>query len=179
MSLLKLFVKNKGYFLYILLILSVILNIYFFNSEKVVYKDKIVYQDRIVEVPVKVNAETVSNNKVSVKQKQNVDNADIVLDTKQDLKVSLNGKVVDLKPINKEEFTFGKDYAELNYSTNFKLDLENKPLEPSWGIGVGYNTDKKLQGIFIGRIKKTPLHVWGTTDGHSGAVGIMFSTNYK
>ena len=75
--------------------------------------------------------------------------------------------------------TLGKDYAELENTTTFKLDIEQKPLEPSWGIGVGYNSDKRLEGIFTARIKKTPLHLWGTTDGHHGAIGIMFSTNYK
>ena len=83
------------------------------------------------------------------------------------------------KPEKQEKFTFGKDYAELENTTTFKLDIEQKPLEPSWGVGVGYNSDKRLEGIFTARIKKTPLHLWGTTDGHHGAVGIMFSTNYK
>lgn len=163
----------KSYFPWVLLAISIIINVYLFNLEKVVYKDK------IVEVPVKVATTIKEQEKVTVKPKESVQDPDLVIKNKQDLKVSLNGNVVDLKPEKQEKFTFGKDYAELENTTTFKLDIEQKPLEPSWGVGVGYNSDKRLEGIFTARIKKTPLHLWGTTDGHHGAVGIMFSTNYK
>lgn len=174
MALLECFVSLiKKYFPWVLLTISLCVNVYLFNLEKVVYKDK------IVEIPVKVSADVKTDNKVTVKSKENINDPDLVVNTKQDLKVSLNGKVVDLKPEKKESFNFGKDYAELENSTSFNLNIENKPLEPSWGVGVGYNTDKKLEGIFTARIKKTPLHVWATSDGHHTAGGIMFSTNYK
>lgn len=174
MALLECFVSlTKKYFPWLLLAISLCVNVYLFNLEKVVYKDK------IVEIPVKVSADVKTDNKVTVKPKESISDPDLVIKNKQDLKVSLNGNVVDLKPEKQEKFTFGKDYAELENTTTFKLDIEQKPLEPSWGVGVGYNSDKRLEGIFTARIKKTPLHLWGTTDGHHGAVGIMFSTNYK
>ena len=97
----------KNYFPWVLLAISIIINVYLFNLEKVVYKDK------IVEVPVKVATTIKEQEKVTVKPKESVQDPDLVIKNKQDLKVSLNGNVVDLKPEKQEKFTFGKDYAEL------------------------------------------------------------------
>ena len=173
-SIKNIFNTIKNNFMYILpWLISIILSLYIIYSPKdVIYKE--------VEKPVTViKTEVKTVDSVSVKPKENVNDADIVVNTKDSSKVDLNGKELNLKPIEKESFEFGKDYAEIKHTSDYVLKIDNKPLEPTWGIGVGYNTDKKITGLFTARIKKTPLHFWATSDGHKTAGGIMFSTNYK
>lgn len=136
--------------------------------------------EKVVEKPViheTIQRETITE--VQVKEKEKPTDPDVVVDTKDDVKVSLNGKQVSLTPTKGEEFNFEKDYIELRQNSSYNINIKNEPLEPSWGVGVGYTTNGKVAGMATARIKETPLHVWGMSDGQTSAVGIMFSTNYK
>lgn len=158
------------------LLLVILLGGYIFlnnnNSPQVV--EKIVEKPVIQEV---VHREVI--NTVRVKEKENVGDADIVVDNKEDLKISLNGKPFSLKPQNDKEYNFGKDYVELRQSSVYNINISNEPLEPSWGIGVGVTDNKNLAGIVTMRLRSTPTHVWIMSDGDTTAGGVLFSTNYK
>ena len=134
----------------------------------------------IVEKPViqeVVHREVISN--VQVKEKQNEEDADIVVENKEDLKISLNGKQFSLTPENDKEYNFGKDYVELKQNSTYNIHISNEPLEPSWGVGVGVTDNRNLAGIITMRLRSTPTHVWLMSDGETTAGGIIFSTNYK
>lgn len=136
--------------------------------------------EKVVEKPVvheTIQKEIVTE--VQVKEKEKPSDPDIVVETKDDLKVNLNGKEIPLKPVKGEEFNFEKDYVELRQKSSYNINIQNKPLEPSWGVGVGYTTNGKIAGMATARIKETPLHVWGMSDGETSVIGVMFSTNYK
>lgn len=124
-----------------------------------------------------VKQETITE--VVAKPKEKDTDADLVINTKNSVKVSMNGKEVELKPEKKESFDYGKDYLQFQQSNTYSLNIENKPLEPTMGLGIGVSSNKKLTGIASARIKKTPYHIWIMSDGKTTAGGIMFSTNYK
>lgn len=158
------------------LLLVILLSGYIFlnnnNSPQVV--EKVVEKPIVQEV---VHREVI--NTVQVKEKKNEGDADIVVDNKEDLKISLNGKPFSLTPQNDTEYNFGKDYVELKQSSTYNINISNEPLEPSWGIGVGVTDNKKLSGIVTMRLRDTPTHIWVMSDGDTTAGGILFSTNYK
>ena len=136
--------------------------------------------ERVVEKPViqeVVQREVV--NTVQVKEKVNKDDADIVVENKEDLKISLNGKLFSLTPQNDKSYDFGKDYVELKQSSIYNINISNEPLEPSWGVGVGITDNKNLAGLVTMRLRSSPTHVWIMSDGDTTAGGILFSTNYK
>ena len=142
------------------------------NSPQVV--EKIVEKPVIQEV---VHREVV--NTIQVKEKASKDDADIVVENKEDLKISLNGKLFSLTPQNDKTYDFGKDYVELKQSSIYNINISNEPLEPSWGVGVGVTDNKNLAGIVTMRLRSSPTHVWIMSDGDTTAGGILFSTNYK
>lgn len=158
------------------IILVILLSGYVFvtnnNSPQVV--EKIVEKPVIQEV---VHREVV--NTIQVKEKASKDDADIVVDNKEDLKISLNGKLFSLTPQNDKTYDFGKDYVELKQSSIYNINISNEPLEPSWGVGVGVTDNKNLAGIVTMRLRSSPTHVWIMSDGDTTAGGILFSTNYK
>ena len=158
------------------IILVILLSGYIFvtnnNSPQVV--EKIVEKPVIQEV---VHREVV--NTIQVKEKVNKDDADIVVENKEDLKISLNGKLFSLTPQNDKTYDFGKDYVELKQSSIYNINISNEPLEPSWGVGVGVTDNKNLAGIVTMRLRSSPTHVWIMSDGDTTAGGILFSTNYK
>ena len=158
------------------IILVILLSGYVFvtnnNSPQVV--EKIVEKPVIQEV---VHREVV--NTIQVKEKASKDDADIVVDNKEDLKISLNGKLFSLTPQNDKTYDFGKDYVELKQSSIYNINISNEPLEPSWGVGVGVTDNKNLAGIVTMRLRSSPTHVWIMSDGDTPAGGILFSTNYK
>lgn len=158
------------------IILVILLSGYVFvtnnNSPQVV--EKIVEKPVIQEV---VHREVV--NTIQVKEKASKDDADIVVENKEDLKISLNGKLFSLTPQNDKTYDFGKDYVELKQSSIYNINISNEPLEPSWGVGVGVTDNKKLAGIVTMRLRSSPTHVWIMSDGDTTAGGILFSTNYK
>lgn len=158
------------------IILVILLSGYVFvtnnNSPQVV--EKIVEKPVIQEV---VHREVV--NTIQVKEKVNKDDADIVVENKEDLKISLNGKLFSLTPQNDKTYDFGKDYVELKQSSIYNINISNEPLEPSWGVGVGVTDNKNLAGIVTMRLRSSPTHVWIMSDGDTTAGGILFSTNYK
>lgn len=157
------------------LILVIILGGYIFmNNSSPQVVEKVVEKPVIQEV---VHREVI--NTVQVKEKANPNDADIVVDNKEDLKISLNGKPFSLTPQNDKEYNFGKDYVELRQSSIYNINISNEPLEPSWGIGVGVTDNKNLAGIMTMRLKSSPTHVWIMSDGDTTAGGILFSTNYK
>lgn len=136
--------------------------------------------EKIVEKPViqeVVHREVV--NTIQVKEKASKDDADIVVENKEDLKISLNGKLFSLTPQNDKTYDFGKDYVELKQSSIYNINISNEPLEPSWGVGVGVTDNKNLAGIVTMRLRSSPTHVWIMSDGDTTAGGILFSTNYK
>lgn len=158
------------------IILVILLGGYVFvtnnNSPQVV--EKIVEKPVIQEV---VHREVV--NTIQVKEKASKDDADIVVENKEDLKISLNGKLFSLTPQNDKTYDFGKDYVELKQSSIYNINISNEPLEPSWGVGVGVTDNKNLAGIVTMRLRSSPTHVWIMSDGDTTAGGILFSTNYK
>lgn len=158
------------------IILVILLSGYVFvtnnNSPQVV--EKIVEKPVIQEV---VHREVV--NTIQVKEKVNKDDADIVVENKEDLKISLNGKLFSLTPQNDKTYDFGKDYVELKQSSIYNINISNEPLEPSWGVGVGVTDNKNLAGIVTMRLRSSPTHIWIMSDGDTTAGGILFSTNYK
>jgi hypothetical protein len=158
------------------IILVILLSGYVFvtnnNSPQVV--EKIVEKPVIQEV---VHREVV--NTIQVKEKASKDDADIVVENKEDLKISLNGKLFSLTPQNDKTYDFGKDYVELKQSSIYNINISNEPLEPSWGVGVGVTDNKNLAGIVTMRLRSSPTHVWIMSDGDTTAGGILFSTNYK
>ena len=158
------------------IILVILLSGYIFltnnNSPQVV--EKIVEKPVIQEV---VHREVV--NTIQVKEKASKDDADIVVENKEDLKISLNGKLFSLTPQNDKTYDFGKDYVELKQSSIYNINISNEPLEPSWGVGVGVTDNKNLAGIVTMRLRSSPTHVWIMSDGDTTAGGILFSTNYK
>ena len=158
------------------IILVILLSGYVFvtnnNSPQVV--EKIVEEPVIQEV---VHREVV--NTIQVKEKVNKDDADIVVENKEDLKISLNGKLFSLTPQNDKSYDFGKDYVELKQSSIYNINISNEPLEPSWGVGVGVTDNKNLAGIVTMRLRSSPTHIWIMSDGDTTAGGILFSTNYK
>ena len=158
------------------IILVILLSGYVFvtnnNSPQVV--EKIVEKPVIQEV---VHREVV--NTIQVKEKVNKDDADIVVENKEDLKISLNGKLFSLTPQNDKSYDFGKDYVELKQSSIYNINISNEPLEPSWGVGVGVTDNKNLAGIVTMRLRSSPTHIWIMSDGDTTAGGILFSTNYK
>lgn len=136
--------------------------------------------EKVIEKPVVqeiVKREVI--NTIQVKEKEKSTDADIVVDTNDSLKVSLNGKPFYLAPNNASEYNFGKDYVELKQSSIYNINISNEPLEPSWGIGVGVTDNKKVAGIITARLRATPTHLWVMSDGKTTAGGILFSTNYK
>lgn len=142
--------------------------------------EKVQVVERVVEKPViqeTVKREVVTE--VKVQEKEKVTDPDVVLNTQDSLKVSVNGKEVNLKPKTDEKFDFKEDYVELRQNSSYDLKIDNKPLEPTWGVGVGISTNGKPAGIATVRLKQSPVHVWGMSDGETSAVGVMFSTNYK
>lgn len=152
--------------------------IWFLESNKQDTNPHIV--ERVIEKPViheTVRKEVVTQ--VQVKEKEHFNDPDIIMDTEDNIKVSLNGREVLLKPKGDDDFNFKDNYIELKQQSSYNIDINNKPLEPSWSIGVGYSSNKRVAGIATARIKDTPLHIWGMSDGKDSAVGIMFSTNYK
>ena len=158
------------------IILVILLSGYVFvtnnNSPQVV--EKIVEKPVIQEV---VHREVV--NTIQVKEKASKDDADIVVENKEDLKISLNGKLFSLTPQNDKTYDFGKDYVELKQSSIYNINISNEPLEPSWGVGVGVTDNKNLAGIVTMRLRSYPTHIWIMSDGDTTAGGILFSTNYK
>lgn len=158
------------------IILVILLSGYVFvtnnNSPQVV--EKIVEKPVIQEV---VHREVV--NTIQVKEKASKDDADIVVENKEDLKISLNGKLFSLTPQNDKTYDFGKDYVELKQSSIYNINISNEPLEPSWGVGVGVTDNKNLAGIVTMRLRSSPTHIWIMSDGDTTAGGILFSTNYK
>ena len=157
------------------LILVILLGGYMFmNNSSPQVVEKVVEKPVIQEV---VHREVI--NTVQVKEKANPNDADIVVDNKEDLKISLNGKPFSLTPQNDKEYNFGKDYVELRQSSIYNINISNEPLEPSWGIGVGVTDNKNLAGIMTMRLRSSPTHVWIMSDGDTTAGGILFSTNYK
>lgn len=157
------------------LILVILLGGYIFmNNSSPQVVEKVVEKPVIQEV---LHREVI--NTVQVKEKANPNDADIVVDNKEDLKISLNGKPFSLTPQNDKEYNFGKDYVELRQSSIYNINISNEPLEPSWGIGVGVTDNKNLAGIMTMRLKSSPTHVWIMSDGDTTAGGILFSTNYK
>ena len=128
------------------IILVILLSGYVFvtnnNSPQVV--EKIVEKPVIQEV---VHREVV--NTIQVKEKASRDDADIVVENKEDLKISLNGKLFSLTPQNDKTYDFGKDYVELKQSSIYNINISNEPLEPSWGVGVGVTDNKNLFNVVI------------------------------
>lgn len=147
---------------------------YLYLHPRTVEVEKVVEKEVIKEVIVAKN-ETVG----TVAHKMQTTDPDIVYNTKQTLDVSVNGKVVNLTPKDSEKFEFGKDYLKLDQQSIYTISIDNKPLEPTFGLGIGYSNNKKLTGIATIRIKKTPFQVWGMTDGKTRAVGVMANMNYK
>ncbi len=136
--------------------------------------------EKVVEKPtVKETVVKEVVTKFEVKEKETPQDSDVVIKSKNDLKVTLNGKEVTLKPKDNEEFNFDKNYLELRQNSTTSIHIDNNPLEPTWGIGIGISSNKKVAGIATVRIKDSPFHVWVMSDGHSSAGGVMFSTNYK
>lgn len=137
--------------------------------------------EKIIEKPIiqeTVYKEVVTD--IKIKEKVHSSDADIVVENKEDFKVSLNGETFSLKPSNSnEKFDFSKDYVEVRQSSQYNINISNEPLEPSWGIGVGVTDNKKIAGILTMRLRSTPTHVWLMSDGDTTAGGILFSTNYK
>lgn len=164
------FLKDR---LWILVLVLIGLNAYQYFNPKTVTEIK---ENKVI-VTETVEKEVVTT--VSAKTKGNASDADVVVNTKDSLKVSVNGKTVDIKPTNKETFTYGKDYVELNQKSSYELKVESKNLEPTFQIGIGATSNNKVAGIGAVRIKKTPFHVWAMSDGKTTAGGILFSTNYK
>lgn len=137
--------------------------------------------EKVIEKPViqETIYKEVSTD-IKIKEKVKSSDADIVIENTDDVKVSLNGKEFSLKPVNSDEkFDFSKDYIELRQNSQFNININNKPLEPSWGIGVGVTDNKNIAGIVTMRLKNTPSHIWIMSDGDTTAGGILFSTNYK
>lgn len=162
--------KNNYKWVIIILLSAVI--IYQHLNPKVV--EKVVEKPVIQEV---IHKEVITE--VQALHKENEQDADLVVNTKDSIKVSVNGKQFDLKPQNSEKFEFGKDYVKLDQQSNYTLSINNKPLEPSWGVGVGITSNKRAAGLFTVRVKKSPLQFWGMTDGKTHAGGIMIMANYK
>ena len=158
------------------IILVILLSGYIFvnNNHSPQVVEKIVEKPVIQEV---VHREVV--NTIQVKEKASKDDADIVVENKEDLKISLNGKLFSLTPQNDKTYDFGKDYVELKQSSIYNINISNEPLEPSWGVGVGVTDNKNLAGIVTMRLRSSPTHVWIMSDGDTTAGGILFSTNYK
>lgn len=155
------------------LIASVLL-LYLYITPKVVEVEKVVEKEVIKEV-VTTKKELVAQ----VAHKESAETPDVVCNSKDSLKVSVNGKTVNLKPQNSEKFEFGKDYLKLNQETTSTLNINYKPLEPTFSIGVGYSENKKLAGMLSIRYKHTPFSVWGVSDGKTNIAGIMINANYK
>ena len=120
--------------------------------------------------------ETIST--ITAKEKVDVKDADLVVNTKDTVKVNLNGKEMELAPKSSEKYEYGKDYLEFNQKNLYTLDVKAQAFEPAWGVGMGYTSNHKPAGYFQVRIKKTPAHVWVLSDGKTHAAGVMFSTNY-
>ena len=105
------------------LILVILLGGYMFmNNSSPQVVEKVVEKPVIQEV---VHREVI--NTVQVKEKANPNDADIVVDNKEDLKISLNGKPFFLTPQNDKEYNFGKDYVELRQSSIYNINISNEP----------------------------------------------------
>lgn len=168
--------KIKDTLPYIIAIVCIIYAVYIHinspTSEKVI--------ERVVNTPVVTEVVRTENTaSVSVQTKKNASDPDLVYNSKQTFDVELNGERFNLKPENKDTFEYGRDYVSLKQESKYNLSIDNKPLEPIWGVGVGISTNKKVAGIATLRLGHSPIHAWGMTDGETSAVGIMFSTNYK
>lgn len=155
-------------------LLSVIVTLYLYFHPRTITVEKEVEKEVIKEVVV-VKNETTAN----VLHKTVESDPDVVYNKKDSLKVSVNGKVVDLKPKDSEKFEFGKDYLKLNQESTYSITIDNKLKEPTFSIGMGYSNNHKVAGLMACRIKKTPYHIWGMTDGKTTSAGVMFSLNYK
>ena len=131
--------------------------VYFYTHPKIKEVEKVREKPVIHEV---VQKETI--NTITAKEKASPKDADLVVNTKDTVKVSINGK----------------DYLEFNQKSLYTLDVKTKALEPAWGVGMGYTSNNKPAGFFQVRVKKTPAHVWVMSDGKTHAAGVMFSTNY-
>lgn len=147
--------------------------VYFYTHPKIKEVEKVREKPVIHEV---VQKETI--NTITAKEKVSPKDADLVVNTKDTVKVSINGKEAEIKPKTSSKYEYGKDYLEFNQKSIYTLDVKAKALEPAWGVGMGYTSNNKPAGFFQVRVKKTPAHVWVMSDGKTHAAGVMFSTNY-
>lgn len=168
--------KLKDSFPYIVMVLCVVYTVYLHYNAPT--QEKII--ERVTTTPVVTEVVRTENTAtIGVSTKQDVTDPDLVYKSKQTFDVEVNGEKFNLKPENKEAFEYGKDYVSIKQESSYNLKIDNKPLEPTWGIGVGVSSNKKVAGLMTVRLGHSPFHAWGMTDGKMGAAGIMFSTNYK
>ena len=119
--------------------------VYFYTHPKIKEVEKVREKPVIHEV---VQKETI--NTVTAKEKVSPKDADLVVNTKDTVKVSINGKEAEIKPKTSSKYEYGKDYLEFNQKSIYTLDVKAKALEPAWGVGMGYTSNNKPAGFFQG-----------------------------
>lgn len=141
-------------------------------------KEKVVVEKPIIKQEIiKQDIVHTTQSELTVKKKQKATDTDVIIDTKNDFKVSLNGKEIPIKGENGERFDFDKNYLSYKQESKYNLQIDTKPLQPSWGLGIGYSTNNKPAGLIT--IKHKSINYWLSSDGKTTAGGILLQGNFK
>ena len=105
--------------------------------------------------------------------------ADVDIDTgKQDLKVAVNGKAVDIQKKEDEKYIFDKGQLKVKQDTTASLDIHVDPIKEDhtkrYGVGAGINDDGKPAFVLTAPITKgKPIDGWVYHDPDHNSIGVM------
>lgn len=121
-----------------------------------------------------------SSTTITAKPKPSNDYSDLVIEDKQKYIAEVNGKKFEVKPKDKESFEYGEDYISVKKETTVNMEIDTKPLQPQYGLGVG--VDSKGNPAFSAnvRLEKSPVYFWGASnfkESHMIGVGIYGNFN--
>lgn len=135
----------------------------------------------VVEKPIATTQEvTHTQTVVKVVEKEKPSDADLQIKDKYTYKANINGKEVELVPSNKESFEYGKDAVKIDREVEVSYKIDNKPLEPSWSLGVGIDNDAKPAMMVSARLRKSPFSMWGVSNfNDKHMVGLSLNGSFK
>ena len=105
--------------------------------------------------------------------------ADVDIDTgKQDLKVAVNGKAVDIQKKEDEQYIFDKGQLKVKQDTTASLNIHIDPIKEDhtkrYSIGAGVNDDGKPAFVLTAPITKNkPIDGWAYHDSDHNSIGVM------
>lgn len=137
--------------------------------------------DKEIKKPnVSFNTSVNSSTEITAVEKENINDADLVVKDNYKFKANINGKDVEIVPQDKESFEFKKDSVNITRDVEIEYKIKTTTLQPHFGLGIGIDTKGNPAMSANIKLKKAPIYFWGASnfkDSHMIGVGIYGNFN--